>query len=48
MEADKIINKTLIELKISKENWKENYTFRAKIGIRILQIVQVLSIKWIN
>lgn len=38
----------LIELTITKEQFKNNYTLKSRIGIRIAQIIGLLKIKWIK
>ena len=40
-------NKTLICLEITKENYKKNYSLRARIGIRICQIIGILELNFI-
>lgn len=38
--------KTLITISLKKEKWKENYSLRTRIGIRILQLLQVAELVW--
>jgi len=37
-------DKALITITLKKENWKKQYTLRARIGIRILQLLQVVEL----
>ena len=45
---DKKVIKTLINIEITRENFKKDYSLRARIGIRILQLLQVLSIDYLE
>jgi len=44
---DKKPSQSFIAFKITKEDFKKQYTLRAKIGIRILQLLQVVRIEWL-
>ena len=39
--------KTIINIKTSRADYKKDYTLRARIGITIGRILQLISIEWI-
>jgi len=39
--------KAIIEIRISKEDYKMSYTLRSRIGITIGRILQLINIEWI-
>lgn len=39
-------HKTVFRLKMSKEQWKSEYSLRARIGINIGRLLQIISIEW--
>lgn len=38
--------KTLIKITTTKEEYKKQYSFRARVGVMILRILQVVHIVW--
>ena len=46
--AGKLPPKTLIEIRISKKEYKETYSLRGRIGIFILRMLGVVTLEFTN